>query len=110
MEDNNIEFGDVLTYFYHDIWMYFYDVIASFLALTFLYTNWGILIWAADSKWSIFDLPIINNFQNVLDQWLNTLLLIEFIQIPVDFIRKVLIAFHDSPNHNPENDGFKFLI
>ena len=73
----------------------------SILTMTFLYTNLSILVWAAESKYSIFELPVLNNFQDVLNDWINTILLIDFVQVPVDFVIKVMFAFHESPAHDP---------
>merc|ERR1711998_176234 len=101
-------------YDYHisqeDILLTIKNIAISVLSMMYLYTNFSIFIWAADSQWDIFDWPVLNNFKDVLDDWLSTILLIDFIQRPVDFVGRVIYAFHESPAHNPTNDGFKFLI
>ena len=76
-------------------------VAVSILTMSFLYTNLSILVWAADSKYKLFELPIINDFQDVLDDWLDTIMLVDFVQVPVDFVIKVMEAFHKSPAHDP---------
>jgi hypothetical protein len=80
-------------------------VLGAIVTVISIFINMYIALWALEG-WGILDFQWLRDILNLGEEWKESLLLIDFFGIPIGYVRNLVLAFEESEQFDPSNEGF----
>lgn len=77
----------------------------GFITIVSIVINLYIFLWALEG-WGVLDFQWLRDILNLGEEWKESLLLIDFFGLPIGYVRNLVLAFEESEQFDPSNEGF----